>query len=191
MTIKEKRIHSYLSNHPRKGRYHDPRHYDDEITPELILREFPAFAEHLKADELVLPVQVMLRFFLSLTAARWGDVLHVEGPPAVASKVLRLVTVAGLTGQSQELARWIATLGARDDEYRIAMVHTLTEDGNSFHWQERRPKHLKQGCGIESYVRHEVRSLGKPICGKLVSWKPALRNRGVKGKPWENDYPSR
>jgi len=189
LTIRENRILSYLSNHPRKGRYLDLRHYDAEITPELILREFPAFAKHLKADELVLPVQVMLRFFLSLTAAKWGDVFHVEDPPAVASKVLRLVNVAGLTGQSRALARWIATLGARDDEYRITMVRTFTEDGNSYNWQERMPEHLKQGCGIESYVRHEVRSLGKPIRGKLVSWKPALRNHGVSGKPWENDYP--
>jgi hypothetical protein len=158
LTIRRNRILSYLWNHPLKGRALDLRHYDDEITPEMIANEFPALADLVNAAELVLPLQVMLRFFLSKSARSWKDVYHPDDPPSVASKVLRLVNLAGATGLSRQLARWVALTGVRDDDYQITVVRFLKEDGSAVTWQERSvTPHRVQGNGYPM-VRRETRS---------------------------------
>jgi len=171
LTIKRNRILAYLWNHPLKGRDLDLRHYDAEITPEMITGEFPALADLVDAVELVLPLQVMLRFFLSKSARSWKDVFHPDDPPSVASKVLRLVNLAGATGLSRELARWVAATGLREDEYQITIVRLLKEDGSSVTWQERSVTPHRANSNDYPMVRRETRSAhdGSRI-GKLT-WR--------------------
>lgn len=169
LTIEENQVLAYLRNHPQKGRRLDLRHYDDEITPELIGREFPVLASRVKPEELVLPMQVMLRFFLSSSAQNWSDVFHPEDPPTVASKVLRLVNLAGAANLSRELARWVVELGSRDPEYDITFVRIIKPDGDTITWQERMPGPFRTSWH-HGLVRREKRSYSGPSPRRRINW---------------------
>lgn len=122
-TMEDHQVLAYLRNHPLRRLAAGSHFPVFEVTGTLIAEEFPEFVTEVDPEELVLPLQVMLRFFRTSSAKFWRDVFLPEDPPTTAAKVLRLVNLAGKLGVSRKLARWVVSLALA--------VEALQEDAGS------------------------------------------------------------
>lgn len=113
-TLPSNQVKVLLLNHPLKGMMPNPPRNGLRVTPELIEARLPEICEDVQARHFVLPLQLLVKFFLSETSRVWSDVIPTDCNGAVRSQLMRLVNESGRKGVSRELAKLVIEVASSD-----------------------------------------------------------------------------